>query len=73
VAACPVSGSCSNSKPVSPYNTSGPIVDAARAELHSFGMAFTLSLKPEVERRLRELGKAEHRSMHKTGCRRTWR
>jgi predicted transcriptional regulator len=29
-------------------------------------MAFTLTLKPEVERRLRELAEAEHRSMHKT-------
>ncbi|WP_165878081.1 ribbon-helix-helix protein, CopG family [Micromonospora sp. MW-13] len=29
-------------------------------------MAFTLTLKPEVEQRLRELAEAEHRSMHKT-------
>jgi predicted transcriptional regulator len=29
-------------------------------------MAFTLTLKPEVERRLRELAEAEHRSIHKT-------
>lgn len=29
-------------------------------------MAFTLTLKPEVERRLRELAEAGNRSMHKT-------
>ena len=29
-------------------------------------MAFTLTLKPEVEKRLREVAEAEHRSMHKT-------
>ncbi|MET7875473.1 ribbon-helix-helix protein, CopG family [Micromonospora profundi] len=29
-------------------------------------MAFTLTLKPEVERRLKELAEAEQRSMHKT-------
>ncbi|WP_157779162.1 ribbon-helix-helix protein, CopG family [Micromonospora sp. WMMA2032] len=29
-------------------------------------MAFTLNLKPEVEKRLKELAEAEHRSMHKT-------
>jgi predicted transcriptional regulator len=29
-------------------------------------MAFTLTLKPEVEQRLRELAEAENRSMHKT-------
>jgi death-on-curing protein len=29
-------------------------------------MAFTLTLKPEVEQRLRELAEAERRSMHKT-------
>ena len=29
-------------------------------------MAFTLTLKPEIEQRLRELAEAEHRSMHKT-------
>jgi predicted transcriptional regulator len=29
-------------------------------------MAFTLTLKPEVEQRLREVAEAEHRSMHKT-------
>ncbi|MCX5068353.1 hypothetical protein OOJ91_21155 [Micromonospora lupini] len=29
-------------------------------------MAFTLTLKPEVEQRLKELAEAEQRSMHKT-------
>lgn len=29
-------------------------------------MAFTLTLKPEVERRLREIADVEQRSMHKT-------
>nr|MDT0663117.1 hypothetical protein [Micromonospora sp. DSM 115978] len=29
-------------------------------------MAFTLTLKPEVEQRLREAAEEEHRSMHKT-------
>jgi predicted transcriptional regulator len=29
-------------------------------------MAFTLTLKPDVEQRLREVAEAEHRSMHKT-------
>lgn len=29
-------------------------------------MAFTLTLNPEIEQRLRELAEAEHRSMHKT-------
>jgi predicted transcriptional regulator len=29
-------------------------------------MAFTLTLKPEVEQRLREVAEAERRSMHKT-------
>jgi predicted transcriptional regulator len=29
-------------------------------------MAFTLTLKPEVEQRLRAAAEAEHRSVHKT-------
>lgn len=35
-------------------------------QLYNFGMAFTLTLKPEVEQRLKELAEAEQRSMHKT-------
>ena len=42
------------------------ILDAAIIRLYKFGMAFTLTLKPEVEKRLREVAEAEHRSMHKT-------
>jgi predicted transcriptional regulator len=29
-------------------------------------MAFTLTLNPQVEQRLREVAETEHRSMHKT-------
>lgn len=42
------------------------VVDAPPEGLYKSGMAFTLTLKPEVEQRLRELAEAEHRSMHKT-------
>ncbi len=42
------------------------MVDVSPDKLYKSGMAFTLTLKPEVEQRLRELAEAEHRSMHKT-------
>lgn len=41
-------------------------VDRWSGGLYNFGMAFTLTLKPDVEQRLRELAEAENRSMHKT-------
>lgn len=42
------------------------MVDVPPEELYKSGMAFTLTLKPEVEQRLKELAEAEQRSMHKT-------
>ena len=41
-------------------------VDAPTPELYKNGMAFTLTLKPDVEEQLRALAHAEHRSVHKT-------
>lgn len=41
-------------------------LDPGHPGLYKFGMAFTLTLKPEVEQRLRAVAEAEHRSMHKT-------
>lgn len=42
------------------------MVDVPPEELYKSGMAFTLTLKPGVEQRLKELAEAEQRSMHKT-------
>ena len=42
------------------------VVDAEPTELYKNGMAFTLTLKPEVEQMLRTVAQAEHRSVHKT-------
>jgi predicted transcriptional regulator len=42
------------------------VVDAQSTNLYKNGMAFTLTLNPEVEDQLRKVAQAEHRSVHKT-------
>jgi hypothetical protein len=42
------------------------MLDRTPAELYKNGMAFTLTLQPDIEGRLRTVAHAEHRSVHKT-------
>ncbi len=42
------------------------VVDAEPPELYKNGIAFTLTLQPDIELRLRTVAHAEHRSIHKT-------
>lgn len=42
------------------------LLDASTRSLYNGCMAFTLTLRPEIETELKERAEAEHRSVHKT-------